>query len=290
MIENFNRNTSKEKNTAIEIVKYSGERDVFSIEKFKNSLKFSGANKGVINKIASAVVTELYPGITTKEIYKKAFQLLKKEKGAFASRYKLKKAIYELGPTGFPFEKFISLVFKYSGYKTQTGKIYQGLCVTHEVDLIAKKENEYGIGECKFRSEEGRKCDVKTPLYIHSRFEDILNYYIKNPNLQPPNKRWLITNTRFSKDAIQYGRCVGLNLLSWDSPKGEALKDRIDRLRIYPITVSTLLTKREKQQLLNRDVVICRQVLKDNSYLTQLGVSEKRKKRILIEMELLCGI
>ena len=41
-----------------------------------------------------------------------------------------------------------------------------------------------------------------------------------------------------------------LYLLSWDYPDGESLRDRIDTLGLYPITVSTLLNKREKQFLL----------------------------------------
>ena len=67
---------------------------------------------------------------------------------------------------------------------------------------------------------------------------------------------WVVTNTRFTEDALQYGNCCGLYLLSWDYPKNDGLKDRIDRLGLYPITVSTLLTNREKQFLLSRDIVL----------------------------------
>ncbi|HLW32217.1 MAG TPA: ATP cone domain-containing protein, partial [Aequorivita sp.] len=158
----MNQNDSK-----IEIVKYSGERVDFSIEKLKNSLRHSGAEESLIVEIAGIVQSELYQGITTKEIYNRAFSLLKKRKGVLASRYKLKKAIYELGPTGFPFEKFVGSLLFYSGYQVQIGQILQGKCVTHEVDVVAQKNNKHIVGECKFHSEEGRKCNVKVPLYIH---------------------------------------------------------------------------------------------------------------------------
>ncbi len=81
---------------------------------------------------------------------------------------------------------------------------------------------------------------------------------------------------------------MGLYLLSWDYPKGDSLKERIDRLGLYPITVSSLLNKREKQFLLSRDVVLCRQLLKDNFYLDHLGVSDIRKTKILNEVGMLC--
>ena len=47
----------------------------------------------------------LYPGITTKEIYRRAFSMLRKASAHLAAEYKLKKAFQELGPSGYPFEK-----------------------------------------------------------------------------------------------------------------------------------------------------------------------------------------
>jgi len=95
-------------NPNIEITKSSGEKVKFSLEKLRASLKRSGADADLINQILDKVRDELYQGISTKEIYNRAFAMLKNEKLEYASKYKLKKAIYELGPTGFPFEKFIA--------------------------------------------------------------------------------------------------------------------------------------------------------------------------------------
>lgn len=272
----------------LEIVKSSGEIVKFSKEKLINSLKRSGADEKTIDHIVDLVQDELYEGISTKEIYQRAFSFLKKNKSVFASRYKLKKAIYELGPTGFPFEKFVGSLLIYSGYKVEIGKFVQGTCVVHEVDVVAEKNGKHIIAECKFHNEEGRKCDVKIPLYIHSRFQDILDYSKIHGQIELPDEGWVVTNTRFTKDALQYGRCAGLFLLSWDLPKGDALKDRIDRLGLYPVTVSTLLSQREKQFLLSRDVVLCRQLIDDAFYLDHLEITEKRKQRILDEIRSLC--
>ena len=276
------------KNNAIEVIKHSGERAIFSIEKLKNSLRKSGAEEALVNEIANNVRNELYQGISTKEIYNRAFALLKKKKKGYASKYKLKKAIYELGPTGFPFEKFVGAILFYSGYEVKTGQFLNGKCVTHEVDVVAHKNGQYIVAECKFHSDEGRNCNVKVPLYIHSRYRDILNNYGDGNKGEKPNEGWVVTNTRFTEDALTYGKCVGLYLLSWDFPKDNGIKDRIDRLGLYPVTVSTLLSQREKQFLLSRDVVLCKQLIDDQFYLDHLGVSEKRKARILEEINILC--
>ncbi|MBT8204863.1 MAG: restriction endonuclease [Eudoraea sp.] len=273
----------------IHIVKFSGESVPFKEEKLKQSLKRSGANPDLVQSILEQVKGELYEGITTKELYNRAYALLKKKKPISASRYKLKKAIYELGPTGFPFEKFINAILHYSGYRTEVGKVLQGHCVKHEIDVIAEKGQKLILVECKFHGEQGRNCNVKIPLYIHSRYGDVKlspdNGYSKT---RQPDEAWVVTNTRFTRDAIAYGKCAGLYLLSWDYPKKNSLKRRIDRLGLYPITVSTLLSSREKQFLLSRDVVLCRQLMQDTFYLDHLGVSENRKRKIVKEIASLC--
>jgi Holliday junction resolvase-like predicted endonuclease len=273
----------------VEIIKSSGEKVKFSMDKLRNSLKHSGAGHDVVEQIVDKVYEEIYEGISTQEIYNRAFTLLKKRKSVFASKYKLKKAIYELGPTGFPFERFVAEVLKYSGYSTTTNEIMNGICVTHEIDVIAEKNGNVIIIECKFHNEEGRNCNVKIPLYIHSRYKDVKDHWeLKKEEAKILDVGWVVTNTRFTKDAIQYGKCAGLYLLSWDHPVGDGFKDRIDRLGLYPITVSTLLSKREKQFLLGRDIVLCRQLWKDKFFLDHLGIAQVRKEKILKEIKQLC--
>lgn len=268
----------------ISIIKKSGETVLFSSEKVKESLKRAGADQTTIQEIVKTLKGEMYEGISTKEIYNRAFQLLKKKNSYQASRYKLKKAIYELGPTGFPFERFIAAIFKHSGFKTEVGKIIPGKCITHEVDVVASKDKKTLLMECKFHGTEGKKSDVKVPLYIDSRFRDIKNL---NSSIVF-DEGWVVTNTVFTEDAVTYAKCVGLHLLSWNSPKGSGLKERIDHTGLYPITVSTLLSSREKQFLLSRDVVLCKELINDKFYLDHLGISDNRQKRILKEMEVLC--
>jgi Holliday junction resolvase-like predicted endonuclease len=273
----------------INIIKASGEKTPFAIERLENSLKSTGADDSIVQQVLDKVVSELYEGISTKEIYNRAFLLLKKNKSYLASKYKLKKAIYELGPSGFPFERFISEILKYSGYSTEVGTVLRGRCVTHEIDVIAKKNKEVIIVECKFHSDQGLKSNIKIPLYINSRYHDVrqnwANYSKKYGNLK---NCWIVTNTRFTSDALKYGACAGLYLLSWDYPKKDALKDRIDRLGLYPITVSTFLTEREKRFLLNKDVVLCRELVNHVTYLNELNISELRKEKILGEIKSIC--
>lgn len=273
----------------ISITKASGEQATFDSNRLKRSLQRSGANEEVIQKVINEVSSHLYEGISTKEIYRMAFGLLRKSSRPSAARYKLKKAIMELGPSGFPFEKFVAAVLNFEGYETKVGEIVQGICVDHEIDVMAYKDDHHFMIECKFHSEPGRTCNVKVPLYIQSRFKDVEATWLKLPGHENKyHQGWVVTNTRFTSDAIQYGNCAGLKLMSWDYPENGSLKDRIDKSGLHPVTSLTTITKAEKQLLLDKEIVLCMDVCGQPSTLKSIGIHEKRHKRILAEADDLC--
>ncbi|CAM3782457.1 ATP cone domain-containing protein [Flavobacterium gelidilacus] len=274
----------------INIVKYSGVIEEFNLDKLKNSLRRAKADEPLILKIANEVQSTLKDGMTTKQIYKMAFKMLKGKSTVSASRYKLKKALMELGPSGFPFEKIIGKLLSHEGFKTEVGVIVQGSCVQHEIDVIAQKDNEHYMIECKYHSDQGRFCNVKIPLYIQSRFLDVEKLWKKQPGHNTKlHKGWVYTNTRFTTDAIQYGTCIGLGLASWDYPKGNGLKERIDKSGLHPLTALTTLTKAEKLKLLDAGLVLCKEIYDTPTILNQIGIPKARQKKILDDSKELCS-
>ncbi|RMA56774.1 restriction endonuclease [Ulvibacter antarcticus] len=274
---------------SINIVKYSGDVVAFDVDKLINSLRRSQASEELIQQIVAQVEDQLYDGITTKKIYQMAFKMLKGKSRVSASKYKLKKALMELGPSGFPFEKLVGKLFAHEGYTTKVGVIVQGNCVQHEVDVIAQKDNKHYMIECKYHSEQGRTCNVKIPLYIQSRFLDVkAKWEHQKGHESNLHKGCVYTNTRFTSDAIQYGKCVGLLLASWDYPMGNGLKDRIDKLGLHPLTALTTLTKAEKTMLLDKGIVLCKELHENPTLLKQIGIDKKRHKKILEDSEALC--
>ncbi|MFT6053229.1 MAG: hypothetical protein ACJAXB_000923 [Candidatus Endobugula sp.] len=268
----------------IMIKKYSGDLVPFDPSKLKGSLFRSGASRALISTILYEVDGCLYDGISTKEIYKKAFNLLKKASNTTASRYQLKKAIMELGPSGYPFESFIGHLFEYQGYKVETGVVLQGKCVTHEVDVRAENDAELHFMECKYHSKPNFKLDVKIALYVHSRFNDLAAHY----QSQYPSKKltgWLVVNTSLTSDAIQYAACSGMKTMSWASPEKGSLKERIEISGLYPISCLLSLSKTEKQVLLNEDIVLCRQLI-DSPKAIEF-IDQRKRKKVLKECEIL---
>jgi len=275
----------------ISIIKMSGEKDVFDETRLRHSLEKAGADPTVIDKVTKEITSTIHEGSTTKEIYRKAFSLLRKSRRSTAARYKLKKALFELGPTGFPFEKFVGALLKHRGFEVRVGVVVKGNCVNHEIDVVAEKDEKHYIVECKFHGDRSNFCDVKIPLYIHSRFMDVE----KGSNGTSGNginfhQGWLVTNTRFTSDAVKYGNCVGLHLISWDYPAKGSLKDMIDQAGLHPITSLTSITQNEKQYLIDKGIILCKDLCENKKVLSDISKSKTRIENILEEASELCGM
>jgi len=266
--------------------KASGDEEPFSEEKLKNSLKNAGAPEEIIEEVTDDIMQWIYEGVSTRKIYARAFSILQQKKNHLATKYKLKKAIMELGPTGYPFEHFVGKILEYKGFSTLVGQIIKGYCVSHEVDVIATAGNEQHLIECKYGQSPGKTVSVQVPLYVRSRVNDIIRKQQESDLYRGFTfYGWVVTNTRFTSDAIDYGKCSGLRLLSWDYPADNGLKDIIDREKIYPVTVLNQLSSIRKKILLEKGIVICRQLIENPEALEFLQLTNKEHKNLMNELE-----
>ena len=267
----------KIKNNAGEIVE-------FEISKLENSLRNSGAGEQSLKRVLETILPKCFDGITTGELYRMAFEELKKISNSVAARYSLKKALLELGPAGFYFEQWIARVFQNIGYKTETGQLIKGHAVTHEADVIAKKDDKTYWVECKFRNAEDTKISVTTPMYVLSRIKDIsdIQYNLFGTKTEF-TAGWLITNTYFTKDSIAFSEYYGLRLLSWDYPKDKNIKSLVDQNALYPITCLTTLDGKQKQKLLEEKCVLAKELFNNQNLLNILELNEEKKSEVLKE-------
>ncbi|MEK7567485.1 MAG: restriction endonuclease [Patescibacteria group bacterium] len=267
--------------------KENGELEAFDASKFVHSLHRSGASDKAITGALKIVRSELHQGMPTNLIYKNSYDYLRSVEKPVAMRYSLKRAVLDLGPSGFPFEDFVGEIFKAKGFKVETGVMMQGSCVEHEVDLLAINDKKCLIGEVKFHNELGMKSDLKVALYVNSRVEDIKKYRQERGE-RAIDEGWLITNTKFSKAAVHYANCKGLKVLSWTYPRYGNLQDLIEETKIHPITALASLSRNEKNQLLQSKIVLCRNITENEKALRSVGVSGPKLKRVLEEGKMLC--
>jgi len=268
----------------MQVKKYSGELVEFDVRRLKGSLSKSGASPDVVEEVWETMKPMVYDGISTRDLYKLAFRLLKREADSFAARYSLKRALKDLGPAGYHFEQWVAKLFNHADYQTLTGQLLTGNSVTHEVDVVAQKGDELLLVECKFRNTEDAKITVTTPMYFLSRVNDFdgrtFSFFGKDGHF---TAGWLVTNAYVTTDSIDFSPYYGLHLLSWNYPEESSIKRRVDNAGLYPLTCLTTINKAEKDSLLTQGCILVKDILDDIAQLDTLDCAPRKKKRIIEE-------
>lgn len=270
----------------IYVIKADGTKELFDVKKLERSLKKAGASSKTVQDIIESTKTRLTKDISTHEIYRQAFELLEKQEKPIALKYSLKRAIMDLGPSGFPFEDFVAEIFRKKGFVAETGKIVRGFCVEHEVDVVAWNDDKLIMVEAKFHNELGIKSDLKIALYVKARFDDLRKVTFRYGKERQLDEGWLVTNTKFTSTAIEYGSCQGgLRMIGWNYPPVGNLHDMILESKLHPLTCLVSLNGREKKELLDKGVVLCKSILENPDLLIPLGFNTAKSQKVLEEIE-----
>lgn len=242
------------------IIKASGEKEQFQSQKIRRTCLRVGADLQLADQVVEKIKKNIYPGITSREIFRLIKKYLRQTNPTAAIRYSLKEALFRLGPAGFQFEKYIARLLKEYDYQVSLNNIVSGYCVEHEIDIIARDQTKSYLIECKYHRAAGFYCGLKEVLYTWARFLDV-NRAQKRRKFDLP---WMITNTKFSESALQYATCQGIRLLGWHWPKQESLENLIEEKRLYPITILPRLTSDLEIKLANAGLIVCQDLLTDN--------------------------
>lgn len=266
----------------VNVIKATGVSEEFSEEKLRNSIRRAGIPSSIQDKVLVHVKSKLYENIPTSEVYKHITEFLNSEQPHLKAKYGLKQAIMDLGPTGYPFEDYVSEILKAKGYLTQVRSILTGKCVSHEIDVIAEKTNtEKLMIEAKFHNTSGTRTDVHVSLYTKARFDDLKEKY-------KFDRPWIFTNTKITSDALTYALCANMGVVSWSYPQNESLRDLIENLKLYPITILPSLSQTQKQILLDNHIVLVRDICKNKDNLNVLEIDKEKRTSVIQEAELIC--
>jgi hypothetical protein len=252
----------------------------FSENKFKKSLLSTGLSDQKSAEVLEEVREHLSDKFSTAELYKTTGKAIYKRSRVCAANYNIKRGIYALGPDGYSFEIFCAEMLKAKGFETKVSVMKDGCFVKHEIDVVAKRDDRNIYAECKFHNKKYHKSDIKTPLYINSRSLDI-----KQANPSDSFEFAIFTNTKFSEDAISYGKGVGLLLYSLNYPERNTFIDLIRKYKVYPVTILKSLRVRDQRSLLNKKIVVVKQVTQQ--HLIDIGLTNLEITKILKEIKIL---
>lgn len=268
------------------ITKTDGTRQLFEEEKLVESLRHAGAAADAIEDIVEEVEKSMRDGMPSTEIYERAFALLKRHSVPVAVKYSLRRGMLELGPDGFPFEKFVARVFKTWGYEAVTDQILRGESVEHEMDVVAWKDDVLAMAEAKYHNEFGLKSDLKVALYVKARFDDLapveFDYGGKKRRLK---ERWLFTNTKFTDHAITYGSFHGMKLIGWNYPQQGNLHQIVFEHGLHPVSCLTVLTHQQKKDAIAAGILVCRDLVDQQAALKSVGLRPEEIEKAIAEAE-----
>lgn len=269
----------------ITVIKRSGEQVAFSEEKVLRSMHRVGVPDALQPQVLQHIKERISGNsITTDEIFSHILEFLKEKDKKSSIRFNLRQAVFDLGPTGFPFEKYIERVFQSQGYHAQVDVILTGECVNHEIDVLIEKDGKKEIVEAKFHNQTVGKTDVQVVLYVYARFLDVKE---KN-NIDGV---WVITNTKLTTDAIDYAKCKGIKVIGWNYPEVGNLQDFVENPKMYPVTILNSLSGEEKQRLLENNVVLSCDLLnyKKEELSEKFLIDDSRLTEALDSAKIICG-
>ena len=175
------------------------------------------------------------------------------------------------------------------GYNVKVDQVLKGKCVSHEVDVVATKGKEVVLVEAKFRNRSSDDIGVQVPLYMNSRFADILS--TKSKEERRHYRCFIVTNTRFSVDATTYVNCIGnIELIGWHYPKDRGLEHMIESTGLHPITILNLLTRDEKLKLFEKGLVVCQDIDNAPQKLNAIGLSKNKADKVIAQAGELCRL
>jgi len=273
------------------ITKYNGTEELFDEEKIRKSMRSAGADSQTTEDAIDSIKKNFKNYMNSGEIYRYAVKQLKKKNPSVAIKYTLKKAIMDLGPSGYVFEKYIAKILENYGYETKTGQIVRGFCVEHEVDVVAKKGMKHYMVECKYHNDSDYSSDIKTALYVHSRFEDIKKGCDAGLNDYNLEEGWFATNTKVTNEAAKYAKCVGLGVIAWHYPEAKNLEYYIENKKLYPVSILHGLNKKQKEILFENSIITIQDLLELNpdSLASTINTNIINAQKLFMQAEMLAG-
>ncbi|MDD5252001.1 MAG: ATP cone domain-containing protein [Patescibacteria group bacterium] len=266
----------------MEIVKSDKRRVEYNPDKIRKTLRRAGAKPDLIERVLKNVEAKLKDGMTTKHLYAIVRHELRRASRVIARRYNLRDSLLKLGPAGFKFEKYVASILTAYQYEAETPEDeLSGLCVRHEIDVIARKNGRSVMIEAKFRNRLGDTVTLKDTMATWSAYLDLVDG-AKSGKCPHFDELWIVTNGRFSERALQFGACRGIRMVGWGGDE-HSLPRLVDHATLYPITVVDDLRQWELDGFASKGLMLCREIADEDprKLAKQVGLPSERAGKII---------
>lgn len=238
------------------VTKFDGRKQPFQKDKIVRTCLRMHATPQQAKTVADRIESRIYDGIPTKKVLQMIFSELKEFKPEIKHEIDLRESIVLLRPKP-DFEQFVAVLLKEYGYSVESNQIIQGKCVDHEIDAIAKKDDETIYVEVKHHLQPHTYTGVDVFLETKARFDDLIEGFKAGRNAINFNKALVVCNTKISEHARRYSSCVGIEHIGWKS----GLEKMIEEKKLYPITFLRGLDVVSEAKLGDAGIILLRQLV-----------------------------
>lgn len=235
------------------VTKADGSREPFRLEKLIMSAERAGLDRRSARRAAESIARAAPEGVTTHRLYELLMDEIEKVSAPSAALLALRHAIADLDSRSF--ELYAMKALEASGYSCEWDRIIKGRSVEHQVDIVAKKNGETWLVECKRHFNPHRLTGLDVALQVHARLEDLQDGFVAGMNKYSFTGAWIFTNTKFSSHAIRYSNAKNIRMTGWRS--GEfGLEKLTEPYRLFPVTVLNIGMSAKSRLLENRAVTL----------------------------------
>lgn len=242
------------------VVKADGSKQLFEREKIVQTCLRMGADNNTANEVADKVQRRSYDGISTKTILQLIFTFMRHYKPTVRYLLDLRRGISIMEPKT-EFETFIRALLQNSGFEVTPNQILRGKCGEHEIDGIARKDGVTYLVEAKHHLSYHALTGLDESRIAWAVLEDVIDAYTLGLTDLKIDRAMIVTNTRYSLHAVQYGSCKNILQIGWSSPQYLGLKDIVEKVELYPLSCLRGVSYEARLRLADAGIVLIRQLL-----------------------------
>ena len=244
------------------MTKVDGSKQLFVKEKVVKTCLRMGASRKIAEMVANEVERNLSECISTEKIFQMTLRLLRKHEPIIQHLLDLRKGL-SLMNSRPEFELFIQILLRENRYEVTPNRIIRGKCGEHEVDAIAKKNDITYVVEAKHHINYHTPTGLDESRIARAILEDVTEGFEFGRNSLKIDRAMIITNTKFSEHARQYGECRKILQIGWNSPRNKSLQDMIEERRLHPLTCLRGLGKQIKRKLTAEGIILMKQLIEE---------------------------
>lgn len=260
------------------VTKSDGSKVLFARDKIVATCVRARADTTVAKEIAQLVESTLPDGSTTHQIYDFVIREMEKRSPRAAALFGIRNAIADLDSESF--ERYTKAILEANGWKCLWNQILQGRASEHQIDVIAQRDGETWVVECKRHFNPHRWCGLDVALQVQARLEDLRDGSSEHKNKYQFAGVWIFTNTKFSEHAKTYANAKAIRMTGWRS--GEfGIEKLVEEKKVWPVTMLKI-DLATKSKLLANHIITVNDILTTKRPLLQNWTDVVTQARLLM--------